>query len=81
LQVTFASTSHKKYLDQLSDHDSFVDSPSHGLEYNLIGTLVLQVSNIKCYNKSGTQQEYNQCFKGDKATQSELGTPGCLGGA
>jgi len=22
-----------------------------------------------------------QCFKGDKATQGELGTPGCLGGA
>lgn len=29
-------------LDQFCNHDSFVDSPSHGLEYNLIRTFVLE---------------------------------------
>ena len=38
--------SHKEYLDQFHNHDSLIDSPPHGLEYNLIRTFVLKVRNI-----------------------------------
>lgn len=48
---------HQEYLDQFCNHDSFIDSPSHGLEYNLIGTFVLQVRNIIWCNISGTKHK------------------------